>query len=177
MDGTIATNTFEEFGKLAKAALQMTARRWKLTLPEDEQAAIEAKMKALPAFPESGEGLQMLKKAGFRLAALTNGGLSSAMILLKGAGLSGYFEQIYFVEQVKRYKPAPEPYQFAAQGMGVSLPEMTMVEAHSWDIAGAKAAGCKTAFLARPGKAMHLLGPAPDQEDANLVDLARRLTR
>jgi 2-haloacid dehalogenase len=172
---TIITNTYEEFNKLAKAALAMTAQKWKVALPDEEQAAIAAKMKALPPFPEVSEGLRMLKEANFRLAALTNGSLASAKVLLKGAGLSEYFEQVYSVEQVKRYKPAPEPYQFAASGMGVPLPEMTMVAAHSWDIAGAKAAGCRAAFLARPGKVLNPLGPAPEWEAADLKELARKM--
>ncbi len=34
--------------------------------------------------------------------------------------------------------------------------------AHSWDVAGALAAGARAAFVARPGMVLSPLGPQPD---------------
>lgn len=52
-----------------------------------------------------------------------------------------------------------------------------MVAAHAWDIAGAMAAGCKAAFVARPAKAMNPLGKKPDFTGRNLRDVTRKIIR
>jgi 2-haloacid dehalogenase len=36
------------------------------------------------------------------------------------------------------------------------------VAAHSWDVSGALAAGCKAAFVARPGMVVSPIGERPD---------------
>ncbi|CAA9345966.1 MAG: Cryptic haloacid dehalogenase 1 [uncultured Cytophagales bacterium] len=174
---TLITDAYEPFAELAEAALRMTAQKWGIALPDEEKAAILQGMKALPPFPDVAEGLAAFREAGFRLAALTNGSLATAKTLLERAELTGFFDGVFSVEQVKRYKPAREPYQLAARGMGVATAEMTMTAAHAWDIAGARAAGCKTAFLARPGKVLNPLGPVPDWQAPNLPELARKMRR
>ncbi len=47
-----------------------------------------------------------------------------------------------------------------------------LVAVHGWDLAGAAAVGCRTAFLARPGKVLDPLGPAPTLVVADLGALA-----
>ena len=49
-----------------------------------------------------------------------------------------------------------------AERQGIALGEMMMVAAHAWDITGAAAAGCRTAFIARPGKVLNPAGSQPD---------------
>lgn len=66
------------------------------------------------------------------------------------------------MESVRRFKPAPEPYRFVAQELGVETSGLRMVAAHAWDIVGAMRAGCAAAFVARPGKVLYPLAPAPD---------------
>ncbi len=39
---------------------------------------------------------------------------------------------------------------------------MRLVAAHSWDVSGALAAGCKAAFVARPGMVLSPIGAQPD---------------
>ena len=42
---------------------------------------------------------------------------------------------------------------------------------NGWDVAGAKAAGMQTAFVARPGKALYPLAQAPDYVVKDLNEL------
>jgi hypothetical protein len=51
------------------------------------------------------------------------------------------------------------------------------VAAHSWGIAGAANAGCATAFVARPGKALNPLGPKADISGAELREVADHVLR
>jgi 2-haloacid dehalogenase len=50
----------------------------------------------------------------------------------------------------------------AAAELGVELAAMTMVAAHDWDVAGAMAAGCRGAYIMRPGMVRNPLFPPPD---------------
>jgi 2-haloacid dehalogenase len=75
------------------------------------------------------------------------------------------------VEQVRRYKPAPEPYHMAAQRLGVGPSEMRMVAAHDWDVWGAMQAGCAAAYVARTAVPF-VLGRPPDITGPDLSALA-----
>ncbi len=48
---------------------------------------------------------------------------------------------------------------------------MRLVAAHSWDVTGALHAGCKAAFLQRPGNVLSPVGPQPDIVADNLEAL------
>jgi 2-haloacid dehalogenase len=43
-----------------------------------------------------------------------------------------------------------------------ALSEVRLVAAHSWDITRALAAGCRAAFVARPGMVLRPIGAQPD---------------
>ncbi len=78
---------------------------------------------------------------------------------------------------MKRYKPAREAYEYAARELGVGTGDILLVAAHAWDVAGAMAAGCKAAFVQRPGKSLNPLGKKPDLVVTDLRDLERKLRR
>jgi 2-haloacid dehalogenase len=50
-----------------------------------------------------------------------------------------------------------------------------LIAAHAWDVAGAVAAGCRAAFVARPGKVLDPLADPPELVVADLDGLADRL--
>src|SRR5262249_30973538 len=85
--------------------------------------------------------------AGFRLVTLTNSSPATVEAQLKNAGLSGFFERSFSVDAVKRFKPAPEPYRYVANELGVATSDLRMVAAHAWDIVGSLQAGCVAAFI------------------------------
>jgi 2-haloacid dehalogenase len=119
--------------------------------------------------------LERLRASGFRLAALTNSTEQVARAQLQHAGIIGSFEQVLSADMVRRLKPAPEPYLLAAERLGVPVGEVRLIAAHAWDVAGAARAGCATAFVARPGKVLDPLVPAPDVTGADLAEVADRI--
>lgn len=195
----LLTNAYHPFEDLAQAALRMLVERWGVHKPVVEQEAAEASvvgklvhaaadaldvyvptheesaimdgLKALPPFPDVRAGLARLRQAGYQMAALTNGTLSAAETLLRRADLSDFFETVLSVDSVKRFKPAPEAYAYAANQLQVAIGNVCLVAAHPWDIAGAKAAGCQTVFVRRPGQVLNPEGPTPDRQVASLLDL------
>ena len=79
---------------------------------------------------------------------------------LEHSRIRALFDKVLSVDAVERYKPAREAYEHAAMALKVDLGDILLVAAHGWDIAGAKAAGCEAAFLARPEKVLSPGGPS-----------------
>jgi 2-haloacid dehalogenase len=169
------TGYYVEFPKLAEAALQMTEDRYGASVPEDLRQEILAKTKTLPAYPDVVPGLDRLKKAGVRLAVLTNSPLMGAEHSLRTAGLHSYFDKVMSAEAVQRFKPSAVVYRTAAQQLGITITQMTMVAAHSWDTTGATRAGCEAAFIHRPGEPLDVIAPKPRYIAREFVDLAEQV--
>jgi 2-haloacid dehalogenase len=174
---TIATGEYQDFTKLAEAALEMTADKDRVDLSAKDRAELLERMTTLPPYPDVAPALTRLKEAGLRLAALTNGTLNAARVQLNHAELADYFEEIFSADEVERFKPAAEPYHMAAKRLDVKPKELRLVAAHAWDIAGAHAAGLKTGFVQRPRKVLNPLGPEPDLQGDDLLALAEQIVR
>jgi len=166
---------YADFTTLGEAALEMTAARHKLTLTRAQKDAILGGMHQLPSHPDVPDALRRLRDGGARVAALTNSPLETAQAQLAFAGLGDMFEQTLSADSVQRLKPAPEPYHWAAAQMGVPIGETWLIAAHSWDTAGARKAGCRTAFVARPEQPLDPSAPHPDIVGANLGAVAEQL--
>jgi 2-haloacid dehalogenase len=59
--------------------------------------------------PDVPNGVRRLANAGVRMATLTSGAAEVAEKLLERAGLSELVERRLSVDDVRRWKPAPEP--------------------------------------------------------------------
>jgi len=171
------TGAYEDFSKLGEAALKMTAAQKGTVVSADDRKAILNEIKQLRPHPDVRDALQSLRAAGNRVAALTNSTEKVARKQLQSAGVADHFEKIHSVDSVKRYKPAREAYEYAASQLRVQTSEILMVAAHAWDVAGAMAAGCRAAFVQRPGKSLNPLGKKPEFVVKDLGDLVRRLGR
>jgi len=169
------TGTYESFGSIARTALGATASRRSSDLDDERVNEILSSMRRLPPHPEAREALAGLRDAGFRIAALTNSTLEVATDQLRNSRLIDLFDAVLSVEDVRRYKPAPEPYLMAAERLGVPMESVRMVAAHDWDVAGALAAGARGAFVARPGQTYREGLPRPDIEGTDLRAVADRI--
>jgi 2-haloacid dehalogenase len=166
------TGAYSQFGAHAMAALKMTAQQAGVELAGEDEEAVAAQLRELPAHPEVAEALRRLADAGLRLAALTNSTEQVARAQLTHAGLLDRFELVMSADTVRRLKPAPEPYRMAADRLGVAVGQVRLIAAHAWDVAGAARAGCATAFVARPGKVLDPLVERPEIVGANLAEVA-----
>ena len=116
-----------------------------------------------------------MHRAGLRLVTLTNSSQGVVDEQMRNAGLDVYFERNFSVDQIRGYKPAPEPYLMVASELGVKTGDLRMVAAHAWDLVGAMQAGCAVAFVARPGKVFFPLVQRPDIEGPDLAAVAERI--
>lgn len=146
---------YAPFGELAKAALEMTARKRGVGLDEERAKRIMRGLTALPAHGDVPAGLARLRAAGFRLSVLAQATPALTEEQLERAKLREFFEYVFSADQVHRFKPATEPYLMARERLGGGPP--LLVTTHDWDVAGAMHAGWETAFVARHGTSQNPL--------------------
>jgi 2-haloacid dehalogenase len=172
---TTLAGPYADFSAIAGAALDMTAAGRGVVLGLEDRERILAGMRSLPAHSDVPEALRLLKDAGYRMVTLTNSAPAAARQQLTHAGLIDAFERVFSVDEVRRFKPAPEPYRFVARELGVEASALRMVAAHTWDIVGAMQAGYAGAFVARPGKVLYPLAPPPDIVGVGLRAIAEQI--
>lgn len=170
---------YVSFSELAVGALRMMGTIRNVQIGEDDTEDLKLGFRNLPAHPDAAGALSRLREAGFRLATLTNSPPSPQGNALELAGIDRYFERMFSVHELHRFKPAPETYRHVAAAMGVELSAMCMVAAHMWDTLGAQALGCAGALLTRPGNApLPVEGvPQPDIVAGDLAAMADEIIR
>ena len=92
--------------------------------------------------------------------------------ILDAAGLRPYFEGYVSVDEVRRYKPAPQTYRRAAERLGRPIGEVRLVSANPFDDIGAEAAGMRATWVDRSGGLFDTLRPPPQLVVRSLTELA-----
>ena len=93
-------------------------------------------------FPDVVEGLEVMKKAGYRLACITNKAEKFTVPLLKDTGLFDYFELILSGDIAAQAKPDPLPLLHACEKFGITPDRMLLIGDSLNDTQAARAAGC-----------------------------------
>jgi 2-haloacid dehalogenase len=169
------TGRYVDFTSAQHAALTMVAERQGVALDEEAARRVVGAMRTLPPHADVPDALVQLGDGGFTLAALTNSPLDVVEDQLRNAGLHDRFDAILSADQVRALKPRREPYELVARTFDVPLADVRLVAAHAWDVAGALAAGCRAAFVARPGMVISPVGESPDIVGADVGEVARRI--
>jgi 2-haloacid dehalogenase len=170
------TGAYTDFTTAQHAALRMLAEREGTELGDAAAERIVRGMTELPAYPEVAAALGRLRGTGARVVALTNSPEAVARAQLAYAGLSDLFDRVVSADAVRHLKPAPQPYLHVAEVCGVPAAEVRLVAAHWWDVAGALEAGCRAAFVSRPGQVLSPLGPRPDIVAPDIAGVVDALT-
>jgi len=169
------TDSYQDFSEIAKATLKMVSFKLKVDLSESKIAAVLGKIKELPPHKDIPEALSALKASRFKLVAFSNGNKAVLNQQLQYAEIDHLFDAIISIEEIREYKPKATSYQYVVDKMETRATDSMMIAAHGWDIAGAKRAGLKTAFVAREGKTIYPLGENPDISGSTLLDIAQKL--
>jgi len=173
---TTVGRKYEAFGVIGAAALQMVAANYGITISEEEaKEAILPPLRSIPAHPEVKESLKKLKEAGYTLVSFTNSSNIGVETQFKNAGLIDYFDQRLSIEDIGKFKPHTDAYDWAARKMGIQSNECMLVAAHGWDIAGAIWAGWRGAFISRPGAQLYPLAPKPEIHESDLALVTKKL--
>jgi 2-haloacid dehalogenase len=140
--------------------------------------ALDRAWERLTPWPDVVSGLTALRRTHI-VAPCSNGSIAMMTRLARHAGLP--WDCILGADIARDYKPVAEVYRASCAALRLSPDRVTMVAAHNPDLHAARAAGLRTAFVARPAE--HGSGQttdlAPDAEwdvvATDFHDLARRL--
>jgi len=179
LHGSLVANHLDQyrpFGEIGVESLLTVAKKRGLAMRGEDAEAIVSTMVSLPPHPEVYNALERLFDAGFVMVALTNGSTKAANDQIENAGLHPFIRRVISVEEVRKFKPAPEPYHHAADVMDVEIGEMMLAAAHDWDCAGAMAVGAQSAFIKREGVVWSLPSSLPELVVEDIAGLADALT-
>lgn len=166
---------YTNFSDLGRHALDAVAETGGRRLAAGAWNEVRDAMAALEPHDDVVEGLTRLRAGGWSTLALTNSPLASVESQLERVGLTSYFDHVLSVDAVEVYKPDLAPYRLAAETAGVDPASMWMIACHDWDLAGARVAGCSTAYVERPGSSYADTFAPPDLTVADFVALAEAL--
>lgn len=167
---------YNDFGIIGAAALQMVAANNGITISKQKaEESILGPIRSLPAHPEVKDSLQKLKNAGYKLVSFTNSSNKGVKTQFENAGLLDYFDDKLSIEDIGKFKPHRDAYEWASRKMNIKPSESLLVAAHGWDIAGALWAGWRGAFVSRPGAQLYPLATKPEINESNLALVAEKL--
>ena len=169
------TGARAEFAELVRAGL----RRRLAMAGRDAAAADDALglMGSMPAYIDAPAALEHLRGIGLRLGVLTQSSEPAADAVLRFAGLRDRIELVLSAPETGAFKPDPRPYGMAVERTGAPASEVALVAAHWWDVAGAKAAGLRTGWVARRDLVLPDSVPRPDVGGRDLIEVAEGLAK
>ena len=124
---------------------------------------------ALDPFPEVPAMLERLKRAGKRLAILSNGNPDMLDPMVKASGLAAYFEAVISVDDAKIFKVDPKTYELVKKRTGVTSDKVCFLSSNCWDAHGAAQFGFHTLWVNRGGLPEDIL---PGKIVAQIKDLS-----
>jgi phosphoglycolate phosphatase len=98
-------------------------------------------------YPGVVEGVAALRRAGLRLACLTNKPGEFARDLLAAKGLAADFEVVFGGDAFERKKPDPLPLRRTCEALGIAPARTLMIGDSRNDAAAARAAGCPVVLV------------------------------
>jgi len=171
-----AARAYRPFGEIAAACLAPVAARHGRTATRDHQRELGERLRRLPAHPDARAALGQLRNAGLGVVTLTNSTPEVAEDQLRNAGLRDLVQTVYSAAEVRMLKPAPEPYHHVLRSQHVTPADAILIAAHDWDIAGAAAAGLRTALITRDGQLPLPASATPAVSATSLAAIAAELT-
>ena len=112
-----------DFRQVTRDALDVAFDMHDVTDPDLRKDLIDAYLH-LDCYPEVPEALTTLKSRGFKIAILSNGTPAMLEAAVSHSALDDAIEHIFSVETVGIFKPAPQVYQIAVDGLNVAPEEI-----------------------------------------------------
>ena len=93
-------------------------------------------------YPGVREGVEAMRRAGLKLACVTNKAAAFTEPLLEIMGLARYLDMIVSGDTLSQKKPHPLPFLHICANFGIEPGEALVIGDSRNDVAGARAAGC-----------------------------------
>ena len=161
------TGGYRPFAEVFDASLMVVAP----ALDDAQRRTVLSAFGSLTVHPDVRPAFERLRSARIRIATLTNGSVTNTERLLERHGLAELVEMTISVDEVKVWKPRPEPYRHALVRLGLPADRVAMVAVHAWDVHGARAAGLMTGWASRLERVHAAVFDPPDVQGADLVEV------
>lgn len=158
------------FSQITADALHFACEQHNVLLEMAVSRELTQEYYRLASFDEVSTVLSELRSS-YQLAVLSNANPEMLYQALKSNELMELMDGAFSVDEVKTYKPSPEVYQLAVDGLKLSKEELLFISTNTWDVAGAKSFGFYTIWLNRFNKKLEVLGLEPDHEIRDLNEL------
>ncbi|WP_395709559.1 haloacid dehalogenase type II [Reyranella sp.] len=139
---------YAEFWQVTGEALDHCLAVHGITDPSVRQTLMGAYL-ALDPFPEVQAMLESLRRAGKRLAILSNGNPAMLAPMVAACGLADRFEAVLSVDEVSVFKPDPKVYRLVEARCGVKPDRVCFLSSNCWDAHGAAHFGFQTVWVNR----------------------------
>lgn len=170
-----AAGGYEQFGRLAGAALTRVGERRGRTITDDDRDALGRGIATLRPHADVRPTFERMRAAGHTIATLTNSTAAVAEDQLANSGLRASVDAVHSADTVRQLKPGRAPYELVLREHGVAPTDAVLIAAHDWDIAGADAAGWRTGYISR-GRPWRLASAVqPHVRADGLVELVDRI--
>ena len=140
-----AAGGYRPFAEVADGALGLVVP----SATPGERQEVLGHFDELDAHPDARPALELVAAAGLPCVILTNGGEATTRELVDRNGLGDLVDDCISVDEVRRWKPAPEPYLHAARRLDLDPSDLALVAVHGWDVDGAHFAGLATGWCSR----------------------------
>ncbi|KAK4553425.1 hypothetical protein LTR86_009482 [Recurvomyces mirabilis] len=155
-------NQYEDFSKLTRRSLKHALAESEVALDEQQVEETMRAYDSLSCFPDVAQTLQDLQATpNLHTVIFSNGTHNMVSSSVQNSpDLSPHatlFDQIVVVEEVKKFKPAPETYRHLARSVGKdpdSVEEMGtlwLVSGNPFDVVGARGVGMRAIWVDREG--------------------------
>ncbi|MDQ0324598.1 2-haloacid dehalogenase [Rhodopseudomonas julia] len=143
---------YVDFWTLTEAALDHAFQSYP-SLDSSMKPTLLSAYRSLDCYPEVPETLSRLRAAGRQLAILSNGTHDMLDAAVSAAGLTGLFDAVLSVDDIRLYKTDERAYELATTYFRVYPEAISFQSSNRWDIAGATAYGFRTVWINRSGQA------------------------
>ena len=141
---------YDKFWQVTGEALDHCLAAHAIADPTVREKLMQAYL-ALDPFPEVPAMLERLRRAGMRLAILSNGNPEMLDPMVAASGLGDRFEAVLSVDAVQVYKPDPRVYRLVEARCGVTPDKVCFLSSNCWDAHGAAHFGFATVWTNRSG--------------------------
>ena len=150
---------YEDFSKVTHGSLQNALSESSVSLSDKDTDDLMAAYDSLSIFPDVAPALEKLQqKPEIHAVVFSNGTQKMVSTSVHSSPdlkpYSSVFKDIVVIEEVKRFKPAPEVYKYLAKRVGKDekdMGDMWLVSGNPFDVVGARAMGMKAAWVDRAG--------------------------
>ena len=161
-----------DFAAVTADALDYALARFPSVDPKLRAPLLQS-YRTLDAYPEVPAALTARKRAGARLAILSNGTRDMLAAAVASAGIGGHLDAVLSIDDAGVFKTDPRVYQLVVDRMGVAPGEVSFQSSNRWDIAGAVAFGFRSVWVNRAGAPDEYPDLKPAAVIATLAELAK----